>query len=86
MNIRTDDLRIRDIRELSTPEQIMQEYPCTDDASATVAQSRAGLRHSRGSRIRARKLGRHLFGRYELADLSDAKVIGTSVHVGLQSA
>ncbi|MFL6547744.1 MAG: 3-deoxy-7-phosphoheptulonate synthase [Povalibacter sp.] len=43
MNIRTDDLRIRDIRELSTPEQIMQEYPCTDDASATVAQSRAGL-------------------------------------------
>ncbi len=43
MNIRTDDLRIRDIRELSTPEQIMQEYPCTDDASATVSASRAAV-------------------------------------------
>jgi 3-deoxy-7-phosphoheptulonate synthase len=43
VNIRTDDLRIRDIRELSTPEQIMQEYPCTDAASATVAASRSGV-------------------------------------------
>jgi 3-deoxy-7-phosphoheptulonate synthase len=43
VNIRTDDLRIRDIRELSTPEQIMQEFPCTDEASNTVAASRAGV-------------------------------------------
>ena len=43
MNIRTDDLRIRDIRELSTPEQIMAEYPCTEAASNTVAASRAGV-------------------------------------------
>jgi 3-deoxy-7-phosphoheptulonate synthase len=43
VNIRTDDLRIRDIRELSTPEQIMLEYPCTEAASATVAASRSGV-------------------------------------------
>jgi len=43
VNIRTDDLRIRDIRELSTPEQIMHEYPCTDTASSAVTESRAGL-------------------------------------------
>ncbi|MEP7243451.1 MAG: 3-deoxy-7-phosphoheptulonate synthase [Gammaproteobacteria bacterium] len=43
MNIRTDDLRIRDIRELITPEQLSQEYACTDDASATVAEARQSL-------------------------------------------
>ena len=43
MSIRTDDLRIRDIRELSTPEQVMHEYQCTEQASATVAASRAAL-------------------------------------------
>jgi len=43
VNIRTDDLRIRDIRELSTPEQIMEEYPCTEVASATVTATRTGL-------------------------------------------
>ena len=37
MNVRTDDLRIRDIRELSTPEELMHEYPCGEQASATVS-------------------------------------------------
>ena len=43
MNIRTDDLRIRDIRELSTPEELMDEYPCVEQASATVNAGRRGL-------------------------------------------
>lgn len=43
MNIRTDDLRIRDIRELSTPEELMREYPCSEQASATVTAARRSL-------------------------------------------
>ena len=43
MNIRTDDLRIRDIRELSTPEELTREYPCGEQASATVSAARRGL-------------------------------------------
>ncbi len=30
MNIRTDDLRIREIRELITPDQLASAHPCTD--------------------------------------------------------
>jgi 3-deoxy-7-phosphoheptulonate synthase len=36
----TDDLRIREIRELSTPATVMREYPRTDAASRTVAGGR----------------------------------------------
>jgi 3-deoxy-7-phosphoheptulonate synthase len=43
VNIRTDDLRIRDIRELITPEDLMREYACTAQASATVAGARESL-------------------------------------------
>ena len=43
MTTRTDDLRIRDIQELSTPEEIASEYPCTDPISATVAGARRQL-------------------------------------------
>jgi 3-deoxy-7-phosphoheptulonate synthase len=43
VNIRTDDLRIRDIRELSTPEELMHEYPCGEQAAATVAAARRSL-------------------------------------------
>jgi 3-deoxy-7-phosphoheptulonate synthase len=43
VNIRTDDLRIRDIRELITPEELMGEYTRTDRASATVAEARKSL-------------------------------------------
>ena len=43
MNIRTDDLRIRDIRELTTPEQLMRDQACTEQASATVADGRKAL-------------------------------------------
>lgn len=43
MSIRTDDLRIRDIRELVTPEQLMTELPCTDEVAATVATARRAM-------------------------------------------
>ncbi|MEJ0012666.1 MAG: 3-deoxy-7-phosphoheptulonate synthase [Bauldia sp.] len=36
----TDDLRIREIRELSTPATVMREFPRTDAASRTVAGAR----------------------------------------------
>ena len=43
VNIRTDDLRIRDIRELTTPEELMREHPCTEQVSATVTAARQSL-------------------------------------------
>ena len=43
MNIRTDDLRIREIRELITPEELMREHAHTSRSSATVTQSRLRL-------------------------------------------
>ena len=43
MSIRTDDLRILDIRELNTPEELMREHPISAEASATVTQSRRRL-------------------------------------------
>jgi 3-deoxy-7-phosphoheptulonate synthase len=43
VNIRTDDLRIRDIRELTTPEDLMREHPCTEQVSATVTAARQSL-------------------------------------------
>ena len=43
MNIRTDDLRIREIRELITPEELMREHAHTDHTSETVTQSRQRL-------------------------------------------
>ncbi len=54
MNIRTDDLRIRDIRELTTPEELAREYPCTEPASATVSAARHSLHqilHGRDDRL-----------------------------------
>lgn len=43
MNTRTDDLRIREIRELSPPEELNREYPCTEQAAATVVGARQAL-------------------------------------------
>ncbi|MDY6945236.1 MAG: 3-deoxy-7-phosphoheptulonate synthase [Pseudomonadota bacterium] len=54
MNARTDDLRIREIRELVTPHQVMSEYPCTEAATATVEQGRRALQnilHGRDDRL-----------------------------------
>ncbi|HEX7013142.1 MAG TPA: 3-deoxy-7-phosphoheptulonate synthase [Steroidobacteraceae bacterium] len=43
MSLRTDDLRIREIRELTTPEELMREYACTDEVSQRVAGTRRTL-------------------------------------------
>jgi 3-deoxy-7-phosphoheptulonate synthase len=39
----TDDLRIREIRELRTPAEVMREFPRTDAATRTVLASRHAL-------------------------------------------
>ena len=39
----TDDLRIREIKELSPPSHIMREFPCTPDISSVVYQSRRAV-------------------------------------------
>jgi 3-deoxy-7-phosphoheptulonate synthase len=54
VNIRTDDLRIRDLRELSTPEEVTREYECSERASLTVAAARRSLQniiHGRDDRL-----------------------------------
>jgi 3-deoxy-7-phosphoheptulonate synthase len=43
VNVRTDDLRIREIRELHSPEDVMLEHPCTPRASAAVTEGRRAL-------------------------------------------
>ena len=39
----TDDLRIREIRELRTPAEVMHEFPRTDAATRPVLASRHAL-------------------------------------------
>jgi len=54
MNIQTDDLRIREIRELMTPEQLMREYARDEALSGTVAEARRNLQailHGRNHRL-----------------------------------
>ncbi len=43
MTTDTDDLRIREIRELSTPAEVMREFPRTDAAGRTVAAARRAI-------------------------------------------
>jgi 3-deoxy-7-phosphoheptulonate synthase len=40
---RTDDVRIAELKELSTPAQVIGEYPLSTSAQATVAASRAAV-------------------------------------------
>ncbi|TWI65495.1 3-deoxy-D-arabinoheptulosonate-7-phosphate synthase [Pseudoduganella lurida] len=40
---RTDDLRIREMKELTPPSHLIREFPCTDSASATAADARVAL-------------------------------------------
>jgi 3-deoxy-7-phosphoheptulonate synthase len=39
----TDDLRVKEIRELSTPDQVMREIPRTLTATRTVTASRNAI-------------------------------------------
>ena len=43
MSHNTDDLRIREIKELNPPSHVMREYACTPTASATVFSARQSL-------------------------------------------
>jgi len=43
VNVRTDDLRIREIRELLTPAELMSEHPHTTGSSSTVTRTRERL-------------------------------------------
>ena len=54
MHQRTDDLRIRSIRALVTPDQVLNEFPCSDAAGETVARSRRAacdIIHGRDRRL-----------------------------------
>lgn len=41
----TDDLRIKEIRELTPPAHLIHEFPCTDSVSATVQLARNAAHH-----------------------------------------
>jgi 3-deoxy-7-phosphoheptulonate synthase len=43
VSIRTDDLRISDIRELSPPEELYREFPCTEPAADAVNRGRRAV-------------------------------------------
>lgn len=54
MHTQTDDLRIRGMTELATPEELARERPCSDRAARTVSDARAALQnilHGRDERI-----------------------------------
>jgi 3-deoxy-7-phosphoheptulonate synthase len=54
MHTQTDDLRIRGMTELATPEEIIRERPCSDRAAQTVSGARAALQrilHGRDGRL-----------------------------------
>ena len=42
MRFMTDDLRIKEIKELAPPSHLIREFPCTDTASTVAFESRAG--------------------------------------------
>ena len=43
MKHRTDDLRIREIKELAPPSHLLREFPCSDRAAELVERSRQAL-------------------------------------------
>jgi hypothetical protein len=43
MAYNTDDLRIREIKELSPPSHLMREFPCTDKAAETTFRAREAM-------------------------------------------
>jgi 3-deoxy-7-phosphoheptulonate synthase len=54
MNIRTDDLRIREIRELLPPDELMRRHPATSRTNPTVTRTRASFHeivHGRDDRL-----------------------------------
>jgi 3-deoxy-7-phosphoheptulonate synthase len=54
MHSQTDDLRIRGMTELATPEEVIRELPCSDRTAATVSGARGALQqilHGRDERL-----------------------------------
>jgi 3-deoxy-7-phosphoheptulonate synthase len=54
MHSQTDDLRIRGMTELATPEEVVRERPCSDRAAATVSEARRAVQdilHGRDERL-----------------------------------
>lgn len=54
MHSQTDDLRIRGMTELATPEEVIRERPCSERAAATVSGAREALQrilHGRDDRL-----------------------------------
>ncbi|MBI1396320.1 MAG: 3-deoxy-7-phosphoheptulonate synthase AroG [Betaproteobacteria bacterium] len=43
MHARTDDLRIREIKELAPPSHLLREFPCSDHAAETVSEARTAI-------------------------------------------
>jgi 3-deoxy-7-phosphoheptulonate synthase len=43
MHASTDDLRIREIKELAPPEQLLREFPCSDNAATVVQGARQAI-------------------------------------------
>lgn len=43
MTLPVDDIRIREIKELSPPEQILREFPATDSAAAVTYEARTAI-------------------------------------------
>ncbi|WP_019141557.1 3-deoxy-7-phosphoheptulonate synthase AroG [Noviherbaspirillum massiliense] len=41
--LRTDDIRIRELKELTPPSHLIREFPCTEKAAKTVAHARTAL-------------------------------------------
>src|SRR5215469_14067790 len=39
----TDDLRVREMKELVSPSELLSEFPCTDKASATTSAARQSI-------------------------------------------
>ena len=40
---RTDDLRIKEIKELAPPSHLVREFPCTEKAGAVVYETRQNV-------------------------------------------
>ena len=39
----TDDLRIKEIKELAPPSHLLREFPCDEAASSTVFEARSAI-------------------------------------------
>ena len=45
MQHQTDDVRIKEIKELLPPVAVLEKYPATETASSTVVESREAIHH-----------------------------------------